>query len=111
MAVEIPHFAFPFERLPNGRVATVEQDTAAHIMACEDVITYCPLGARPERPEFGWRWPYMAQIPIDVSDLLAAQKRFEPRGNPTQVERTTQVAQEALGIVDLDVDIEIPTGD
>jgi phage baseplate assembly protein W len=78
----IPHFAFPFGRV-GGKIATVEQDSPAHVLACENVIARCPLGSRIERPDFGWRWPYMRMLPLDTTDLINALKRFEPRGNPS----------------------------
>lgn len=73
-----PHFAYPFER-----GSYVEQDTADHVMSCENVIVRCPLGFREERPEFGIPWPEFRTAPLDPAEITTALRRFEPRGNAT----------------------------
>lgn len=76
-----PHISHPFTRDPvTGSVRVVEQDTVEHIMSCETVIVLHPLGARQDRPEFGWAWPELANAPIDVGSLEQALRQFEPRG-------------------------------
>jgi hypothetical protein len=78
---ERPHFAFPFQLDPTtGSVAVVEQDTVEEIMDCEKVIASYPVGLRHDRPEFGWPWPDMTLVPIDLSGLEQALQQFEPRG-------------------------------
>jgi phage baseplate assembly protein W len=82
---DMPHMAFPFQmtRDADGNVLylnVVEQDTDEHIMACEQVIAWCPLGARAERPEFGWPWPLFSTQPVDPSPLEQALTTYEPRG-------------------------------
>lgn len=110
MPCERPHFAFPFARGANGKVNVVEQDSPEHIMACENVIARCPLRARVERPDFGWRWPYMRALPLDTTDLIAALKRFEPRSEPT-AESAQELAQVALGVADVNVNVGVPNAD
>lgn len=78
--VDVPHFSFPFQRGAAGQVETVEQDTIEHVMACENVIVRCPLGFRQDRPEFGWPFPEFQSTPLDLTELEAALRRFEPRG-------------------------------
>jgi hypothetical protein len=77
---DIPHFSFPFRRGANNKVAVDEQDTTQHIMSCENTIVRCPLGFREDRPEFGWPFPMFENIPLNLSSLEAALRRFEPRG-------------------------------
>lgn len=77
---DIPHFAFPFQRGPDGHVEVVEQDTQEHVMACEQVILACPIGFRQEKPEFGWPMPTFRTAPLDLNGLAAALSRWEPRG-------------------------------
>lgn len=81
MAVEIPHFAYPFGRGDNGKVAVVEQDTIEDVMACENVIVRCPIGFREERPDFGWAFPTFQTGELDLSSLTSALAQFEPRGD------------------------------
>jgi len=76
---ETPHFAYPFE-LNGDSVNVVEQDTAEHVLACENVIVRCPVGFRQERPEFGWEFPEFRQT-VDPAVLEEALRRFEPRSN------------------------------
>ena len=82
--VETPHFAYPFE-LGSTNVNVVEQDTAEHVMACENVIVRCPIGFREDRPEFGWPFPEFRQS-LNLDELEAALRRFEPRGTATATE-------------------------
>jgi hypothetical protein len=77
-----PHIAFPFGRDPaTGSLGVVEQDMAEHIMACEMVIAVCPLGARDDRPEFGWAWPELSTPPLDTGALASALETLEPRAD------------------------------
>ena len=78
MHVDTPHFGFPFERGVDGHPNHVEQDTAAHVMACENVILRCPTGFRVDRPAFGV--PYAEyDLEPDPDSLAQALRRFEPR--------------------------------
>lgn len=70
-----PHFASPFVR-QNGKVAVVEQNTAAHSVSQKWMIVSTPLGWRVERPDFGWPWPEFSSIPLDMSALAGALQRF-----------------------------------
>jgi hypothetical protein len=108
-----PHFGWPFGRGAGGKVSTVEQDSPEHVLACSQVIARCQLGARPERPEFGWRQPYMRMLPIDTTDLIAALKRFEPRSEPlaAQPEAAQALALLAVGSAELDVDVGTTNAD
>jgi phage baseplate assembly protein W len=63
----------------NGRVKEVEQDSDEHVMSCLEVILRCPIGFRDELPDFGWAWPEFRSIPIDLSELEASLRRWEPR--------------------------------
>jgi phage baseplate assembly protein W len=103
--VDLPHFAFPFVRGKNGHVNVLEQDTIEHVMSCEQVIATCPLGARQERPEFGWDWPVWDTWPLNLGGLEAALQTFEPRGIVSDI---TELAN-AVGswVRDVNVDIQI----
>lgn len=76
-----PHFAFPFGRDSTGSVAVNEQDSVENVMACERVIVCHPLGYRQDRPEFGWAWPELVNVPLDLATLEQALRQFEPRGD------------------------------
>lgn len=101
-----PHFAFPFERGPDGKVKVVEQDSPAHIMSCENVIAHCPQGFRLDRPEFGVPWPEYRPIQrVTPQELVAAMRQFEPRSRLTGEQVADLVAQ-AQGEVTLQVEVE-----
>ena len=84
--IEIPHFSFPFKFDPVNGVAVVEQDTIEDVMSCEMVIASCPTGFRDDRPEFGWDWPELASVPLNLTALESALSEWEPRGKPDATE-------------------------
>lgn len=89
---ELPHFAYPFVRTPDGTgIAVNEQDTEQEVMACEMVIVAYPVGFRDDRPEFGWAWPELAQAPISTVALEQALKEFEPRA-PVHIDQVYNAA-------------------
>jgi phage baseplate assembly protein W len=100
-----PHFAFPFQRGPNGKVNVVEQDSPEHVMSCENVIVRCPVGFRDDRPEFGIPWPQFRNAPLDLGALEAALQRFEPRSRATGHE-WADVASAAIRNIEIDVEAE-----
>lgn len=101
-----PHFAFPFTRTATG-VQSVEQDSEEHILAQEQMVAYCPLGYREERPEFGWPWPDLQLMPIDATPLLNALNTFVPDANAT-LARAYMVA---AGVFEIDVNVQIKSSD
>jgi phage baseplate assembly protein W len=102
---DIPHFAFPFERGADGKVKVVEQDTPEHVMACENVIVRCPRGYRLDRPEFGWPFPTFRNAPIDVNELEAALRKFEPRSRVSAFEYA-DVADNARRNITVEVQVD-----
>ena len=102
---ERPHIAFPFARGASGSVNVVEQDTVEHVMSCETVIVSHPLGYRHDRPEFGWAWPELANVPLNLNSLEQALRQFEPRGSAT-ASQYADVAQAAVQRVSVDVAIQ-----
>ncbi len=106
MAFERPHIQFPFQRGANGKVNCVEQGEPEHVMSCEMVIVHCPLGYRDDRPDFGWPWPELQNMPLDLSGLEQALERFEPRGDAN----VTQYADLAASVVSAHVDVLIREG-
>lgn len=78
MAIDTPHFAWPFERGATGKVNLVQQDSAEHIQGQEYAVVVTPLGYRPSRPDFGWPWPEFASTPLDLGGLREALTRLVP---------------------------------
>jgi hypothetical protein len=102
---ERPHLQFPFQRSTDGtRINVVEQDTTEDVMSCELVIVHAPLGFRDDRPEFGWPWPELEGVPINIASLEQALHEFEPRGK-ADASQYYDVAQAAV-IVNVNVKIE-----
>jgi hypothetical protein len=75
----------------NVKVGVVEQDSAAHILGCENVLVRCPIGFRHDRPEYGIPWPEYHQA-INVADIQSALQRQEPRSHSTVTEVEDLVA-------------------
>jgi phage baseplate assembly protein W len=101
---ELPHISYPFVRdQVTGTVRAIEQDTVEHVMSCEQVIVRHPLGYRIDRPEFGWAWPELDGMPLDLGSLEQALRQFEPRGTAT----ASQYADVAASVVHISVDVAI----
>jgi phage baseplate assembly protein W len=107
---ETPHFAFPFALGPDNKVGVVEQDSADHVMSCENVIVRCPTGFRQDRPEFGWDFPEFHPVPLDLDPLTDALRRFEPRGKATGHEYADS-ASAAIRHIGIDVEINVEVDD
>lgn len=105
MAIERPHFEFPFRRV-GGKVAVVEQDTVEHVHSCQNVIVRCPLGFRDDRPEFGWPFPEFVNVPVDTRALEQALNEFEPRANARAVEWADE-ADFAVRNISINAEVEI----
>jgi phage baseplate assembly protein W len=83
MAVEIPHFKYPF-RLIRGAAGTVapevvEQDTADEVLDCVEIALLTVVGERVDMPTFGIDPPVFQQQPIDMNIVGAQISAHEPR--------------------------------
>ena len=94
----------PYYPAGSAAVAVVEQDTVEHVMSCETVIVHHPLGYRDDRPEFGWQWPELANVPLNLASLEQALRQFEPRGSAS-ASQYADIAVAALQHVSVDVAI------
>ena len=101
-----PHIRFPFQRGADGRIQVVEQDGPQHVMSCAAVVTHCPIGARDDRPEFGWAWPEMENAPINTTSLEQALTNF---GHPDGTPNISQVYDMAASVVRVRTEIQIST--
>lgn len=104
-----PHFSFPFTLTPTGS-KTVEQGSTEHVEAQAAVVAYCPLGYRPERPDFGWPWPDVQLMPIDPQPLVDALNRYIDTANAVVDVDPDALANEALYTQNINIDIQVPTG-
>ena len=105
-----PHFAFPFGRNQDGTLNMCEQDSAKHILSCATLIARTPIGYRDDRPEFGWAWPDMTDMPIDPAPLINALNAFEPRADYTDA-TVRDLVEETLGTENLTVNVELKGAD
>ena len=107
-----PHFSFPFGRSADGTtINTVEEGSVEQIMTNVQMIARCPVGYRLDRPEFGWAWPDLAVMPIDTDLFLNAINRFEPRARAIDIGDPNALANEAMGIDVINVNVQTQTGD
>jgi hypothetical protein len=82
MALQRPHLRMPLQRGANGKLVAVEQESPAHISSQEAAVALCPLGFREERPDFGWRIPFLAPGPPDPQPLVDALDALVPLPQP-----------------------------
>lgn len=80
MAIQNPHFAFPFRSAGTG-FAQVEQDSDADILACAYAVAATQVGARDEEPEFGTPEQAFRQGGADLDEIEAALGAWEPRSD------------------------------
>lgn len=107
-----PHFSFPFSRSADGTtISVVEEGSTEQIMTNVQMIARCPVGYRLDRPEFGWPWPDMTMIPVDSQPLLDAINRFEPRARAIDIGDPQALANAAMAVQDINVDVQIQSGD
>jgi phage baseplate assembly protein W len=77
MAVELPHFSFPFHLGGSGSFAVDEQDSADEVSAAVAICLATPLGSRAEVPEYGSPRAEFNLPP--VGDLIEAVEEWEDR--------------------------------
>ena len=79
MPPQRPHLKMSVQRDPRtGKLATVEQGTAQHVLSQETSVALCPIGFRLERKDFGWPQSRSRGIPIDPRPLVDALNRLVP---------------------------------
>lgn len=107
MAVESPHFAYPFRLATNpatGALAAVvtEQHSSDEVADCVTRIARTFKGFRDELPDFGISDPTFEQTPVDA-DLLADElHEWETRTDLRGVARIDSL-DELVSIVRFDV--------
>lgn len=99
MAVDTPHFAYPFALVGNA-VAVVAQDTVDELQATANVLVRCPTGFLQARPDFGWVFPEFRSAPIDPSGLVSAMARFGPTARFSAVE-VSRVVDQSIRVITL----------
>lgn len=85
MAVEIPHFADPFDFVDDGTgvlsVAVVEQDSDVEITDCVRRLFAYDLGSRPEAADFGIDDQTFRQGGPVLDEIRTALAAYEPRAD------------------------------
>jgi phage baseplate assembly protein W len=107
VAVEVPHFAYPF-RLVGGAPAVNEQDSLDDVAACVSAALLTSPGDRDERPEYGVSDPTFSVLPMDPDALVAEVQTWEPRARILADEDPSGFA-EAVERVRLTLTLEDPT--
>lgn len=87
MAVEIPHFTYPFSMGASGHANVLEQDTGDEILNCVDLIASVVQGALIDEPTFGITDPtFMIVAP---TQLISSQiQDWEPRAQITVLDNS-----------------------
>jgi hypothetical protein len=76
---DAPHFAYPFQFGPGGKVAEVEQGTPEEVGACIDAALRVRPGQLLDSPDFGSPDLTFAQLPLDTDAVVSALQGSEPR--------------------------------
>ena len=90
MAVDVPHFALPFQLGPAGAVVC-EQDSIDDVSNCVIAISVTHIGWRTEVPTFGIPDLAMRKLPIGAEDINSWISNQEPRALITVEEKTDHV--------------------
>ena len=96
------HFAFPFARGDDGKVAVVVQDTLEHVTSQVGVVVSYPAGYRPEKPSFGIPWPFGKDAPVDGDAIQTAVQQQVPAATL----EWTEYAPVTVGSRILEIDVE-----
>ncbi len=82
---DIPHFSLPFrlvfDNMGSLHAAVNEQDSIDDVADCVEAIAICPLGFRPELPDFGLRDQTFSQGGISTEEIQIAISQWEPRAD------------------------------
>lgn len=82
MAIETPHFKFPFQFTADGsRLQVVEQDSDDEIVDCVEVLISTLQGERIELPDYGIQDQAFRQGGVDTGHILAQIRKFEERAS------------------------------
>ena len=76
----VPHFSFPMKYNPvNGTMTAVEQDSLDDIYNCVHATVRTRPGQRQMQPEFGVTDVTFMEQNIDLAEMKADVRRWEPR--------------------------------
>jgi hypothetical protein len=79
MAIDTPHFGYPFAFSSMGVADVNQQDTPLDIRDCVARIISCELGDCPDVHDFGIPSPLFANAPVDPTAIHDAIVLWEPR--------------------------------
>lgn len=85
------HLRFPFQ-VVNGKVGTVEQDSAEDVLQCVETIMRFRRGQRADAPDFGVPDQAHRQGGADVAEVLDTIERFEERAHRLAADLETDLA-------------------
>lgn len=82
MAVETPHFKFPFRFSSTGtRIQYVEQDSDDEILDCIEVLLSTTQGERIELPDYGIADQVFRENGVNSAHILAQIRKYEERAD------------------------------
>lgn len=82
MAIETPHFKFPFQFTPAGdRIQYAEQDSDDEIIDCIEVLLSTSIGERIELPDYGIADQVFRENGVDTGHIMAQIRKYEERAD------------------------------
>lgn len=103
MAVELPHFRFPFTITHKGEVEVVEQGTPECEASRVANVCVCEEGYREDEPEFGIPPVPFQTVPLQLAQMEAAIERWVPNAELASNEQAHDVLEQAVRIVTVEV--------
>lgn len=106
MAIDTPHFTFPFRLRANGQAAEItEQDSEREIEDCMVVLLQTEIGSRIELPDYGVPDLPFRERGTDLAALALIIEEWEGRADfsitQTEFADLTERIRIALGEADL----------
>lgn len=95
--MEPVHFAAPFS-IGRAGTATVEQGSAENVADNIYNIAVCPQGERDDNPQFGIPEITFKKMPVDLTGLEEALRKYEPEADLTVEQHREGVGRAGITI-------------
>lgn len=100
MAIDTPHFKFPFQFTTAGdRIQYVEQDSDDEIIDCIEVLLSTEQGERIELPDYGIADQTFRENGVDTGHIMAQIRKYEERADVTLEPHQIQALVQRVGVM------------